>query len=207
MLNHGVAGDFNANVLVRMIEDEEPQPALLDSLLGQTLEATVFEGEIFLKPAGTDINAIVLTEDVETCAGIMHVVDMVLVPAPPGEVTKKDSGKCTPLGKAARAAGMTSLVDALATVSVCCGFLDRCDALITLLHCSGTLWPMKSPVTTPTKRWYIHNRLVIKKYVLLCRSWRGPRTSWKGFSRRQSAAPTRSLCWHLPTMLSRPLLT
>ncbi|NJR43582.1 MAG: hypothetical protein HC767_13950 [Akkermansiaceae bacterium] len=85
ILNHVVPGDLPAAAMVAAIESAAPAPAQLTTLLGLDLEATIVKGSVLLKPDNSDILAKVVTTDVVTCAGTVHVVERVLVP---GEIAK-----------------------------------------------------------------------------------------------------------------------
>lgn len=55
-------------------------PASIPTLLGANLETSLDGEDLIVTPEGTTIAAKVITTDVETCAGIVHVVDKVLIP-------------------------------------------------------------------------------------------------------------------------------
>ena len=55
-------------------------PADVSTLLGTMLSTSIVGEDLVVTPAGTTIAAKAVTTDVETCAGIVHVVDKVLVP-------------------------------------------------------------------------------------------------------------------------------
>ena len=54
---------------------------LVTTVLGTTLHASRSGDDIFVNPTGTDILAKIITADIATCAGTVHVIDRVLVPA------------------------------------------------------------------------------------------------------------------------------
>lgn len=82
LFNHVVASYLPSTAVVAALKAASPAPVELESLLGAALEVTTDSESIFVTPAGTDVMAKVVTVDVETCAGVVHVIDKVLVPAP-----------------------------------------------------------------------------------------------------------------------------
>lgn len=94
LLNHILPTEEDAATLVATA------PADVSTLLGTVLSTSVVGEDLIVTPASTTIAGKVVTTDVATCAGIVHVVDKVLVPvveaaeAPesfaPGPTTTKD---------------------------------------------------------------------------------------------------------------------
>lgn len=84
LMNHVVAGDLSAASVTEAISTADPDPAELETLLGAMLEASLVDGGVVVTPAGTETMAEVTETDVATCAGTVHVVDTVLVPAEAG---------------------------------------------------------------------------------------------------------------------------
>lgn len=85
LLNHIVPSELRAEDLVEAVMDAAPELAMVTTLAGSTLEGVIEGDDFFGRPTGTDIMARIVTYDIETCAGVMHVIDAVLVPAPAEE--------------------------------------------------------------------------------------------------------------------------
>ena len=79
--NHVVATKLDAASVTAAIEAASPNPAKVTTLAATTLEAASDADGILVAPQDTDIMARVVVADVETCAGVVHVIDKVLVPA------------------------------------------------------------------------------------------------------------------------------
>ena len=67
-----------------------PEPAVVETLAGSTIEGVMDGDDFFGRPTGTDIMSKVVVYDIETCAGIVNVIDAVLVPAAPAEEEMMD---------------------------------------------------------------------------------------------------------------------
>lgn len=72
LVNHVIDGAQNGAALVATA------PATVDTLLGATISTSVV-GEDLVVSSGP-IDAAVVVTDISTCAGIVHVIDAVLVP-------------------------------------------------------------------------------------------------------------------------------
>ena len=127
LANHLVASELTAEAAKEAITAAAPNPVDLKSLAGKTLQASQLTKDILIAPKNTDIMAMVVVADVQTCAGVVHVIDAVLVPGDEEEVEVSSApasapmsagDECTPLGEAATAAGLTSLVGAVDGVKV-----------------------------------------------------------------------------------------
>lgn len=81
LANHVLPTELKAEDITEAIAASDPNPAEVETLLGPTLEATLDGEDVMVSPAGTEITAKVVEADIETCAGVVHVVDMVLVPS------------------------------------------------------------------------------------------------------------------------------
>ena len=72
------------NHILPTAEDSETlvstAPADVTTLLGTSLSYSLVGEDLMVTPAGTTIASKVVTADVMTCAGVVHVVDKVLVP-------------------------------------------------------------------------------------------------------------------------------
>lgn len=79
--NHVVGSELDAAAVTAAIDGASPNPAEVTTLAGAILEATSTTQGIELSPKGTDIMSLVVMADVETCAGVVHIIDEVLVPA------------------------------------------------------------------------------------------------------------------------------
>lgn len=88
--NHVVPSKLDAAAVTAAIEDASPNPAEVTTLGGTTLEATSDGEGIIVVPKNTEIMAMVVTVDVETCAGVVHVIDKVLVPTATSEAKEAD---------------------------------------------------------------------------------------------------------------------
>lgn len=78
---HIVPGAVEAAGVIALVEDSSP--ASVETLFGTDVEFTLSGDNVMVSPADTDIDATVVITDVPTCAGVVHVVDKVLVPAFP----------------------------------------------------------------------------------------------------------------------------
>jgi hypothetical protein len=117
LLTHVVEEDLNASSLLDAVAASSPSPANLTSLDGSILLVALSGDDLYLNPEDTDINATVTKKDLETCAGIVHVIDKVLVPA---EMPAAVNSTCTPLETALADAGMDSIVTLLSMLEVHC---------------------------------------------------------------------------------------
>ena len=139
LANHVVPSEADSDAIKGAIADSGSGTATFDTLGGGSLEATEDGEDLVVSPAGSDVMAMVVTPDVETCAGVVHVVDMVLVPA--GDAADAPAASpeaaeaCTPLGEAATEAGLTALVDAITGVAVRLVVAQRAPGL----HSSNTV--------------------------------------------------------------------
>ena len=96
ILNHVVPAEFRASNLFDAIENGNLEAVTLSTLLSPKLHVTSHGNSLYLAPMGTgaEQSSKVLVTDVRTCAGTLHVVDSVLVPAEGAEWTSTDvSGK------------------------------------------------------------------------------------------------------------------
>jgi hypothetical protein len=109
--------DLNSSSLLKAVNASSPSPASLESLHGSTLLVVLSGKDLLLNPEDTDINATVTQKDLETCAGTLHVIDRVLVPA---EMPATANSTCTPLETALADAGMDSVVTLLSMLEVHC---------------------------------------------------------------------------------------
>jgi hypothetical protein len=82
LLNHIVGGNFSAKDVEAAVEEANPDPVQLQTFLNKTLEVTALGSDLIVTPFNTSLNATIDIDmvDVVTCAGIVHVVDTVLVP-------------------------------------------------------------------------------------------------------------------------------
>lgn len=80
LLNHVVLEDISASAIMEAVEASPTGAVMVPALFGD-LEVSMNTTAVTIKPAGTDIVSTVLTADVETCVGTVHVVDRVLVPS------------------------------------------------------------------------------------------------------------------------------
>ena len=78
---HIVASELPSSAVAAAIADASPNPAEVATLGGTALKATTEGENIIVSPKDTEIKAMVVVKDVQTCAGVVHVVDKVLVPA------------------------------------------------------------------------------------------------------------------------------
>lgn len=141
LANHVVPAEANSDAIKGAIADSDSGTATFSTLSGGSLEASEDGKDLVVTPAGTEIMAKVVTADVETCAGVVHVVDMVLVPAADGDASSPEGAEaCTPLGEAATEAGLTALVDAVSLVA-------DVDGAAPILAAVSAAEPVDSPVT------------------------------------------------------------
>lgn len=75
---HIVASELPSTAVAAAITAASPNPAEVATFGGTTLEATTEAEEIFVSPKDTEIKAMVVVKDVQTCAGVVHVIDKVL---------------------------------------------------------------------------------------------------------------------------------
>jgi hypothetical protein len=80
LLNHIVDGNFSAKDVEAAVEEANPDPFQLQTFLNKTLEVTASGSGLIVTPFNTSLNATIVMVDVVTCAGIVHVVDTLLVP-------------------------------------------------------------------------------------------------------------------------------
>ncbi|NJR43580.1 MAG: hypothetical protein HC767_13940 [Akkermansiaceae bacterium] len=119
LLHHVIAGDLPIADMVAAIRATSPAPVEFASLLGATLEFTLVAGDVIVSPAQSNIDATVGTYDLDTCVGMLHIVDTVLVPEYSAALPRKTAAgpraapACVPLREAAGAAGLNSFVDAV----------------------------------------------------------------------------------------------
>lgn len=92
ILNHVVPVDFRAASLFDAIGNSGLEAVTLSTLLSPKLHVTNLGRSLYLAPVGTgtERRTKVLVTDVLTCAGTLHVVDSVLVPADGAEWTSTD---------------------------------------------------------------------------------------------------------------------
>ena len=79
--NHVVGSELSAAAVTEAIEASAPNPAEVTTLSNNTLEASLLTEDILVGVQGTEISAMVMVTDVFTCAGVVHVIDEVLVPS------------------------------------------------------------------------------------------------------------------------------
>ena len=94
--NHVVGTELDLAAITAAIAAAAPNAAEVETLLGTTLEATMEGEDVMVTSAGTEMTAKVVTPDVQTCAGVVHVVDMVLVPAPDAPLALAPTAAPTP---------------------------------------------------------------------------------------------------------------
>ncbi|MGB3469977.1 MAG: fasciclin domain-containing protein [Erythrobacter sp.] len=75
---HVVAGKVTAAALIEMIEDNDGE-AEIETVAGETLYATIEDGNVIITDA-TDAMTTVVTTDVMTSNGVIHVTDGVFLP-------------------------------------------------------------------------------------------------------------------------------
>ena len=123
--NHVVGSELDAAAVTAAIDGASPNPAEVTTLAGTILEATSTTQGIELSPKGTDIMSLVVMADVETCAGVVHIIDEVLVPAADATTTRAavaSTTATTPVVSAADtpsgAAGVSGMAVAVAVAVV-----------------------------------------------------------------------------------------
>lgn len=80
-MNHLVPGQqLKASDVYAGVDRAAPKPALIPTRSGANLEVTTDGDDLYITPVGTAIMSKVLVTDVETCVGIVHVIETVLVP-------------------------------------------------------------------------------------------------------------------------------
>ena len=130
--NHVVASELDSAAVTAAIDAASPNPAVVTTLAGTTLEATSDADGILVTPKNTEIMAKVTMADVETCAGVVHVIDKVLVPAAMAPEAAESTATC------AEAVG-TSIVNqchgpADSQKLPCCSTTALCVLKLSLIH-------------------------------------------------------------------------
>lgn len=91
---HVVPGIFDSTTAGVLFEESPTGVATATTLFGTDLEASRLEPkQIIVTPSGTDIDASLVAFDIPVCAGVVNIVDKVLVPAgiPSGEVSETNT--------------------------------------------------------------------------------------------------------------------
>lgn len=89
MLNHVVGFNADSEDLAAAADEGEAIETRLQRFLEPSKDA---DGALYITPSGTDIKAVVTTADIETCVGVMHIVDAVLVPSTEAPSAEVDMG-------------------------------------------------------------------------------------------------------------------
>ena len=80
LLNHIVAGELSAADIIAAV-GEGGGSIIVESLLGSELFVTTVDDDLFVQSRGLmPLGANVAIADVTTCAGVVHVIDQVLLP-------------------------------------------------------------------------------------------------------------------------------
>ena len=72
---------LDAAAVKAAIQAASTNPAKVTTLGGKMLEVSLMTEDIVVAPKDSDVMAMVVVTDVQTCAGVVHVIDEVLVPA------------------------------------------------------------------------------------------------------------------------------
>ena len=87
ILAHVVEGESTAEEILAAVVAADPEPFQVLTFAGTILNGILGpDGEVIGNPDGTDIMSRLVKTDIPTCAGILHIVDKVLVPALPAEM-------------------------------------------------------------------------------------------------------------------------
>ena len=81
LANHVAPTELDSAAVTAAIEAASPNPAGVTTLGGKMLEVSLMTEDIVVAPKDSDVMAMVVVTDVQTCAGVVHVIDEVLVPA------------------------------------------------------------------------------------------------------------------------------
>lgn len=86
LLNHVVVGALPSDAILGVLGDADDGTTTVSTLLGGDLVVSTVDGTIFVRSGGIEApGAAVETADVETCAGVVHVIDTVLLPGDSAE--------------------------------------------------------------------------------------------------------------------------
>lgn len=81
LLNHVVAGDFTATAIEALL-GEAGGSTIVPTLLGSDLVVSTVDEGLYVQSLGLDApGALVVTPDILTCVGPVHVINSVLLPA------------------------------------------------------------------------------------------------------------------------------
>eukprot|EP00892_Ulva_mutabilis_P008310 jgi/Ulvmu1/5851/UM025_0111.1 len=147
LLNHVVVGALTSDGIISALNADGGNVQLA-TLLGSEILVTGADGDIFVQSGGlSPPGATVVTPDVVTCAGPVHVIDTVLLPTVPPPIAPDGApapgmapdmapgpvvpeGACSGVDVTAEEAGLTALLNAItfASPSLPQGVLDAISA-------------------------------------------------------------------------------